>query len=163
MLATTHAIVLRKFPYGETSLVVHAYTQDFGLQSFIVGGVRKPNARAKASAFSPLAELELVFYYKEKNEMHRLKEFRAARLNHGMAGHYIKSGLALFVAEFLHKTLKTQIADEETFSFLQEQIELLDKSERLATFPLNFLYQYSKILGISPQWPPSPVPQVWWS
>ncbi|MBP6511643.1 MAG: recombination protein O N-terminal domain-containing protein, partial [Bacteroidia bacterium] len=44
MLQKTRAIVLDITPYAEASIIVKAYTETMGLQSFLVNGVRKPKA-----------------------------------------------------------------------------------------------------------------------
>ena len=40
MVHKTKGIILRSVKYGETSLIVTAFTELFGLQSYLVNGVR---------------------------------------------------------------------------------------------------------------------------
>ena len=60
MIHKTKGIVLRAVKYGETSLVVTIFTELFGLQSYLVNGVRTPTKKgtAKANLFQPAAMLE---------------------------------------------------------------------------------------------------------
>src|SRR5690348_3612929 len=55
MLHKTKGIVLRSVKYGETSLVVTIFTELFGLQSYLVNGVRTvpKKGTAKANLFQP--------------------------------------------------------------------------------------------------------------
>jgi DNA repair protein RecO (recombination protein O) len=57
-LHQTKAIILRTVKYGETSLIVTAYTELFGLQSYLAQGVRKPSKKnSSANCFMPGALL----------------------------------------------------------------------------------------------------------
>jgi DNA repair protein RecO (recombination protein O) len=50
MTHKTKGIVLRNIKYGETSLVVNIFTELFGIQTYLVNGVRsskKSSAKAK--------------------------------------------------------------------------------------------------------------------
>ena len=51
MLHSTKGIVLRTIKYGDTSIVVAIYTELFGVQSYLVNGVRTEKKSAgKANA-----------------------------------------------------------------------------------------------------------------
>ena len=65
MIQTTKGIVLRSVKYGETSLVVTIFTELFGLQSYLVNGVRTASKKgsSKSAMFQPSAILELVAYH----------------------------------------------------------------------------------------------------
>src|SRR2546426_1101893 len=47
-LVTTPAVVLRTYPYSETSKIVRLATRDLGVQSAIAKGVLRPKSRAAA-------------------------------------------------------------------------------------------------------------------
>ena len=49
-LHTTRGIVLRIVKYGETSLIVTIYTELFGIQSFLVNGVRASSKKGAGKA-----------------------------------------------------------------------------------------------------------------
>ena len=48
MLHKTKGIVLGHVKYGESSLIIHVYTEKFGIQSYIENGVRKAKAKQKS-------------------------------------------------------------------------------------------------------------------
>ena len=64
MTHKTKGIVLRTIAYGETSVIAAVYTELFGLQSYIVKGVRQAtkNRQAKTLYFQPGAILEMEVY-----------------------------------------------------------------------------------------------------
>ncbi|HET9744500.1 MAG TPA: recombination protein O N-terminal domain-containing protein, partial [Chitinophagaceae bacterium] len=74
----TKGIVLRTVKYGETSLIVTTFTELFGLQSYIISGVRTSTIKGsgKANLFQPTAILDLVVYHNELKHLNRIKEFR---------------------------------------------------------------------------------------
>ena len=81
-LHKTKGIVLRSVKYGETSLVVTLLTELFGVQSYIVNGVRVSTKKGtgKAVLFQPAAMLDLVVYHNELKHLNRIKEFKWAHL-----------------------------------------------------------------------------------
>jgi DNA repair protein RecO (recombination protein O) len=77
-LHKTKGIVLRAVKYGETSLIVTIFTELFGLQSYLVNGVRTSSKKGsgKANLFQPTAILDLVVYHNELKHLNRIKEFK---------------------------------------------------------------------------------------
>ena len=73
---TTHGIILRTVKYGETSIIASVFTEIFGVQSYIVNGVRVSSKKGagKANLFQPAAILDLAnmrsrhFSYTELNK-----------------------------------------------------------------------------------------------
>src|SRR2546428_381444 len=52
-LVTTSAVVLRTYPYSETSKIVRLATRDLGVQSAIAKGVLRPRSRFAAGPGGP--------------------------------------------------------------------------------------------------------------
>src|ERR1035437_10581237 len=74
MLHKTRGIVLPTVDYSDTSLIAKIYTEQFGIQSYLIKGAKRKNASIKANLFQPLALLELQVYKKEKKQLQTLKE-----------------------------------------------------------------------------------------
>src|SRR2546423_8435005 len=108
MIHKTKGIVLRTIKYGETSLVVSIYTELFGIQSYMVNGVRTFTKRGpgKANLFQPAAILDLVIYHNELKNLQRLKEFRWGYLYENILSDVRKNSVALFMVELLQQTIK---------------------------------------------------------
>jgi DNA repair protein RecO (recombination protein O) len=64
MLHKTRGIVFRFTKYGESSIIVTIFTELFGIQTYIVNGIRSKNSKGKIALFQPLTLLDLVVYYK---------------------------------------------------------------------------------------------------
>ncbi|HEX4373990.1 MAG TPA: recombination protein O N-terminal domain-containing protein, partial [Puia sp.] len=66
-LYKTNGIVLRTVKYGETSVIVTIFTDLFGIQSYLVNGIRTSSKKmqSKINLFQPAAVLQLVVYHNE--------------------------------------------------------------------------------------------------
>ena len=102
-LHKTKGIVLRTVKYGETSLIVTMFTELFGLQSYLVNGVRTSTKKGsgKANLFQPTAILDLVVYHNELKHLNRIKEFRWHFLYQHIFSDVPKNAVALFMIELL--------------------------------------------------------------
>ncbi len=154
MLYKTRGIVLNFIKYRETSIVTRIYTEDFGLQSYIVNSVRGSNrkGRSKISFFQPLTLLDLVVYYKKTAGLTRISDILCAEPYQTIPYHVTKSSIALFVTEVLNKSLKEEEGNEELFSFIQQSLLVFDHMDTdYENFHLQFMLQLSRYLGFIPQ------------
>lgn len=150
MTHKTRGIVLRSIKYGETSLVVTIFTELFGIQTYMVNGVRTSRkSAAKANHFQPAALLELVVYHSEHKSMQRIKEFSWAVLYDTLLSDVIKNSIVSFMAELLQKCLKQPEPNEDLFAFCEASFVVLDKADKLiaANFPLFFTLQLAHFFG----------------
>jgi DNA repair protein RecO (recombination protein O) len=68
VIINTPAIVLKSFPYGETSLITRCFTKEKGKVSFIVRGARSKKS-SKFSHFQPMSYIDIIYNHKPKNEL----------------------------------------------------------------------------------------------
>ena len=154
MLYKTRGIVLNFIKYRETSIITRIYTEDFGLQSYIVNSVRGSNrrGRSKISFFQPLTLLDLVVYHKKTAGLTRISDIRCAEPYQHIPYHVIKSSIALFVTEVLNKSLKEEEGNAELFAFIQQSLLVFDQMETgFENFHLQFMLKLSRYLGFIPQ------------
>ena len=150
MTHKTKGIVLRTIKYGETSLVVTIFTELFGVQTYMVNGVRSTKkSAAKANYFQPAAVLDLIVYHSENKPMHRIKEFSWAFLYDNVLTDVIKNSIASFMVELLQKCLKQPEANTNLFNFCEEALQELDKCNKkvAANFPLFFALHLTHFFG----------------
>ena len=67
-LESTLAIVLKSFPYGDTSKIARCYTRDFGKLSIIAKGI-KTSKTLQSGYLEPMNCLSLNFYYNPKRQL----------------------------------------------------------------------------------------------
>lgn len=152
MLHKTRGIVFRLTKYGETSVIVNIFTEQFGLQSYIVNGVRSKSAKGKIALYQPLTLLDLVVYHKEHGNIMRIKEVQCAYPYRSLTSDVKKSTQAMFLNEMLNKSVREQSHAQELFEFLYEALVSLDKQETgYENSHLIFLLKLSRFLGFEPQ------------
>ena len=151
MIHKTNGIVLRSVKYGETSLVLTIYTELFGLQSYLVNGVRISSKKSpgKANFFQPASMLDLVVYQNELKNLQRIREFRFAHIYQNIFFDVFKNSVALFMVELLLKTLKQPEPNPELFYFIEESFLRLDQAGEavVANFSLFFSIHLAGFFG----------------
>lgn len=151
MTHKTKGIVLRSIKYGETSLIVTVFTELFGLQSYLVNGVRvtPKKGSAKAPLFQPAALLDLVAYQSSFKNLQRLKEYKWDHLYHNIFFDVHKNAVALFMMELLGKCLKQPESHPDLFYFTEDALCHLDVADSrvAANFPLFFALHLPVFFG----------------
>ena len=150
MTHKTKGIVLRGIKYGETSLVVTIFTELFGIQTYMVNGVRTSKKSAsKANHFQPTAILDLVVYHSENKSMQRIKEFSWSSLYSKLLSDVIKNSIGSFMAELLHKCLKQPEPNADLFNFCEASLLELDQANKIvaANFALFFTLHLTHFFG----------------
>lgn len=141
-LHKTKGIVLRTVKYGETSIIVTIFTELFGVQSYLVNGVRASTKKGtgKANLFQPSVMLDLVVYHNELKHLNRIKEFKWGNLYQHILSDVRKNAVALFMVELLTKCLKQPESNPELFHFTEDVFMKLDESSGtiMANLPLFF-------------------------
>ncbi|HEV7783219.1 MAG TPA: DNA repair protein RecO [Chitinophagaceae bacterium] len=141
-LHKTKGIVLRSVKYGETSVIVTVFTELFGIQSYLVNGVRTSTRKGtgKANLFQPAALLDLVVYHNELRHLNRIKEFKWEHLYQHIFSDVPKNAVSLFMVELLTKCLKQPEPNPALFDFTEDVFLKLDESSGpvMANLPLFF-------------------------
>lgn len=147
----THGIVLRTVRYGETSVIVTMLTELFGLQSYLVNGVRTSGKKGagKANLFQPTAILDMVVYHNELRQLQRIKEFRWAHLYQRVLTDVPRNAVALYMIELLGKCLKQPESNTDLYHFAEDSLLHLDTATdaEAANFPLFFALHLPVFFG----------------
>lgn len=152
MIYTTKGIVLRTIKYGETSIVVNIFTELFGIQSYLVNGVRTSGKNSsKANLFQPSSLLEMQAYHNELKNLQRIKEFKWSYLYKSILSDVTKNSVAVYMAELLQKCLKQPEKNTDLFQFTEDAFMQLDNAGETITanFPLFFSLQLVHFFGFS--------------
>src|SRR3954470_10795259 len=118
MLHKTRGIVFKTTDYGESSVIVQVFTEKFGLQSYLINGVKKPKAKISRNMLQPLHLLDMVVYHKSAGNVQRIYELKTSPVLLSIPYDVIKSSMAMFLNEVLYKAIKQQTADENLFDFV---------------------------------------------
>ena len=152
MIRKTRGIVLHTTKYGESSLVVHCYTEQFGRQTFMVKGIRKSRKQNRSNIFQPLFILDFEIYHKDSREIQLVKEVSRAIPLNSIPFEITKSTQAIFMAEVLYRVIREEETNPMLSSFLISTIQYMDTMEEAcADFHIIFMFQLSRHLGFYPQ------------
>lgn len=151
MLEQTRAIAISYIRYKDTSIIARFFTESFGLQAFVVNGVRSSRSKLPLGLFQPLALSEVVQYVDERKDLHRFKEIRMEMPLRDLPFSPSKASIALFVAEYLGKVLKEGLPNPALFELTRNWILDLDRSRaEFENAHLIFLWQSLEPLGLQP-------------
>jgi DNA repair protein RecO (recombination protein O) len=151
----TKGIVLRTVKYGETSVIATVYTELFGIQSYIVKGVRQSSKQGttKANYFQPAAMLQMEVYHNELKNLQFIKEYQWSYLFEHIFFNVVKNAAAMYIIELLQHTLKQPEANPELFHLIEDTLRQLDKGNETLTanLPLFFTLHLATELGFQLQ------------
>jgi len=151
----TKGIVLRTVKYGETSVITTVYTELFGVQSYIVKGVRQSSKHGttKANYFQPAAMLQMEAYHNELKNLQFIKEYQWSYLYEHVLFNVVKNAVAMYIIELLQHSLKQPEANPELFYLIEDTLKQLDKGNETLTanLPLYFTLHLSGELGFQLQ------------
>ncbi|MHB1177769.1 MAG: DNA repair protein RecO [Daejeonella sp.] len=151
MLHKTRGIVFKTTDYSESSVVVQIFTEKFGLQSYLINGIKRPKSKIKLNSLQPLHLLDMIVYHKASGNIQRVSELRQQPVFQSIPYDIAKSSITMFLNEVLYKSLRQHEADEVLFEFLFHAVEILDSlNQGLANFHLYFLLRLSRFLGFYP-------------
>jgi len=151
MQVTTKAIILTSIKYGDTSLIVKAFTASHGLKSYMLkGALSAKKGKLKAAYFQPLTQLEIVANHRNKGTLESIREAKVNYPYQSVHNDIAKNAMTLFLAEMLGHSIREEEANPALFDFLEASFQWLDMHDEIANFHCHFLIQFTKYLGFYP-------------
>lgn len=151
MLITTKAIVLGTLKYGESDLIVKAFTQSSGLRSYMIRGVLKAKkGKFRASQFLLLTQLEVVANHKDKGTLESLRDAKIIHPYQNLHMDVRKSSVIFFLGEVLRNAVKEEEANHNLYEYLTTSLQWFDQQEKSPNFHLLFLLKLTRYLGFYP-------------
>ena len=134
-------------------MVVSVFTEKFGIQSYIVNGIRTAGKNNKSQYFQPSALLDLQVYHNELKSLQRIKEVKWSILLTNIFSDIFKNAVAIYAVELLTKCLKQPEVNEDLFRFCTDFFQELNdgKPSIAANMPLYFAIHFSAFLGLKIQ------------
>tara|TARA_R110002126_G_scaffold130350_3_gene273631 strand:+ start:1880 stop:2608 length:729 start_codon:yes stop_codon:yes gene_type:complete len=151
MQVTTKAIVFSAIKYGDTSLIVKAYTASDGIKSYLLRGVlASKKGKLKSAYFQPLTQLEIVANHKNKGTLETIKEAKVFYHYQTLYADMAKNAMTLFLAELLGNSIREEEQNEDLFEYLIASLQWLDMNKDVANFHLYFMLSLTRFLGFYP-------------
>ena len=150
MLVESKGLILKVFPYSNTSVICNIFTNNFGKLTLMVKGVRKPK-KPLLSIIQPFNLVEVQYYYKKNRGIQLVKEadiiisFDKLRTN---------SNSILFgsiILGIINKVFEKEYPNEIIFRLICKTLNQLHKdNNKNKIMFLFFLYHLNKQLGFMP-------------
>lgn len=150
MLHNTRGIILRSVKYGETSLVTTVFTETYGIQAYMVQGVRSAKqSKNRAGLLQPAMLADIIADHQPQKNLQRLREFPPAYIYKTVQENIIKNSIAVFCSEILLRLLPEQAPQPELFNEAFDFFIQLDNTpvSNVANYPLYFVVLCSRYLG----------------
>ena len=143
----TDLIVLNLTKLGETSVVLHTLSRDFGRKGFVV----KVSRKTSMSLFLPLNILEADVTESPKGNLWRAGAVTARYPLAGIRSNIYKNTMTLFMSEVLYRAVKDGAREEGLYEWLERSILTLDAMQSdFSNFHIRFLMELAVALGFSP-------------
>jgi len=151
MITKTKGVLLHQLKYSETSLILKVYTEEHGLQSFILRSARSKKGKNKSSFLQPLSLVEIVAHGKESTALKQISNINLCQPYQTIPFDVIKQSIVLFLNEVLYKSIQEHADDKALFYFIYEGLLSLDQTDKVENFHLLFLVHLLFYLGVLPE------------
>ena len=147
----TEGIIFKTIKYSETSVIADIYTQEKGLKTFIVSGVRSTKSNSKAAILRPCNFIHVIAYEQDAEKLSRIKELNLSVFYRNININVLISSISTFMLEVCRNAIKEKEANSEMYEFLKGWfIYIDDESHYSNLLHLKFLLEFSYLLGFGP-------------
>ena len=147
MKQSAELVVLSTTKVGESQLVVHTLSKEFGRRGFIV----RPGKKTSAALFMPLSILEADIVENPKSQLWSLKDVSALDALGGIRANIHKNTISLFLAEVLFRTVREGAYEDGLYEWCVRSILTLDALEGdFSNFHVLWLLDFAAALGFRP-------------
>ena len=151
MRYVTEALILKTTKYGDTSVVVQAYTRLLGLIAFMARGVRKKRAKIPVALLQPMNLTQIVFSSAKTGTLGHLNEISLTTIYQTIPFDAKKNAILVFINEILYKSLKEEQPHETLFDYIKNFLVALDEDQgHFSNNHLFFMAGLTQYFGISP-------------
>jgi DNA repair protein RecO (recombination protein O) len=151
-IVQTDALVLRSYRLGETSLIVHLFTGDFGLIRCVAKGARGPKSRFGAS-LEPGVRVSAVIYRKLTRDLQLLSKVDILTYWPGLWENPDRFARAGAVLEFLERAAYGESGDAHLLDLATETLAAMNEAPipALEAILRGFEVQACMRLGYAPE------------
>ncbi len=148
----TDALVLRIYPWSETSLVVNLFTRDFGKIAVLAKGARRPKSQFEA-ALDLLSTCRVVFIPKSGDALDILTEAKLEKRFRGGQSDLLRLYIGYYLIELLDALTDRGERQSEVFDLAVATLEsLADPICDPRAITLRLELQLLRLVGSLPSW-----------
>lgn len=147
----SRGVALTYIKQGETSIISKIFTEEKGLQSFIVKGSRSKKSKKRIGFFEPLRLINIEATYISKNSLQYLGDISIAESFNTKTNNLYNNFIAVFIAEVSSKILQENEQNRLLFNFFWITARKLFVCKKIdENFVLEFMLNLSEYLGFLP-------------
>ena len=148
MIVKNQAIVIKSFPYGDTSLISRLILNDGNKISLLIKGAISIKSN-KGALFQPLNLIEIDYYYKETRDIQIYKEGHLINGFMNLRKSFDSIKYSLSMIDIIDKTLAKHNHENIIFNLLENcLLKMSNKYNKKIVF-IYFLLLYSHYSGYS--------------
>tara|TARA_B100001996_G_scaffold140517_1_gene106852 strand:+ start:160 stop:849 length:690 start_codon:yes stop_codon:yes gene_type:complete len=126
MIIHTSAIVLKSFPYGDTSLIARCFSKDQGKISLIIKGARTKKS-TKTAYFEPLSHIDIIYHHKPNRELQMVSKVSFIDYWSNILSDLRAVTLSVAILELTDKTLSFEDPHPNLFSTLKNVLQAFNE------------------------------------
>ena len=146
-MQSTEAIVIRLTRLTETSLIVHWFTEAYGLVKTVAKG-----AKRSKSQFNGQIDLffggEITFGLSRRGELHSLREVAIRHWREGLRKNYTSTLLAAYCCELIEMAVEPAHPEPELHDLLKRALDHLDSTPAGLRALRHFESELARLLGV---------------
>ena len=146
MKYSEQGIIITRFSYSETSVMLKVFTKEHGLKSFLFQGAKKK----KGVVLLPLSPIEFTCYQRDESHLAKMTDATLFYTFETIPFNPIKSTVVFFKVDILAHILHEGVKDVNLFDFILNELHWLDNNSTLANYPIYWLLELSKFIGFYP-------------
>ena len=153
VLHTANAIVLRQYPFRETSVLVSCLTDSAGKLKGLIKGLRAPRTRYR-SPMQPLSLNRIVYYDTRTSSLHLITQCELLDDFSGLQHDVDVMFLAAFCAELADAVVELEEPQPPLFLLLKDTLGRLTGAttpEARAAIRMHFVLRLLRLAGFRPQ------------
>ena len=150
MLVESKGLILKVFPYSNTSIICNIFTNNFGKLTLMVKGVRKPK-KPLLSIIQPFNLVEIQYYYKKNRGIQLIKEADIVISFDKLRANFNSILFGSIILGIINKVFEKEYPNEIIFRLIYKTLNKLskDNNQNKIMF-LFFLFHLNKQLGFMP-------------
>ena len=149
---TVDAIVLRQYPYRETSVLVNCFTDRVGKLKGLIKGLRGPGPSRYRSAMEPLTLNRIVFYDSRTSDLHLISQCDLLCAFPGLSQQLDVMRIGASCAELVEVLTESHEPQPAIFALLHATLERLsDGAAHPAGLRVHFVLRLLRLVGFQPQ------------
>jgi DNA repair protein RecO len=148
-IVQTEAVLLKKFKYGDTSIIANFFSKDFGKFTAIVKGARNLKS-GKSAVYQSMNRMTLMFNKKENRDLQIINKADLIDTYEGIKINLDKINTAFRILELVNRLYIEYDKHPETFHLVTDVLKNIEQAEiNFMNYLIFFQLKISEYTGFS--------------